>query len=42
MPVKNVRSTLPDPEWIQAVETELAELRSLIAQLRLDVIGQRR
>jgi hypothetical protein len=29
MPIRNVRSTLPDPEYVKALEEELRELRKV-------------
>jgi hypothetical protein len=42
MSIRNVPSTLPDPEYIRALEAELADLRALIERIRLDSISQRR
>ena len=37
MAIRNVESTLPDDQYIRALEAELAELRSTVEALRGDV-----
>lgn len=42
MPIRNVESTLPDREYIAALEQELTELRGLVEQLKQDMVEARR
>jgi uncharacterized protein involved in exopolysaccharide biosynthesis len=42
MPINNIVSTLNDPEYIRALENELAALRAEIARLRSEVSDMRR
>lgn len=41
MPIDNIVSILPDPEYVRALERKLAALEARLDRIELDVINNR-